>query len=257
MHPAENPRNSPVRSDFLLVAQVPGQPREWVQARVIDDTLAELATLRDRFRKDRNRAGYFAAVCTRLTVLTRDAIAAHEFSNGARMERLLVALTRRYIDTCQNRQNAATCWQLSFQAAADDRWLTVPQHVLLGWNAYLNYDLPIAVGRNCPAIDLPEFHGDYQQLCEIISTLIQRVFEEMIQIWPALGWTAPMWRGPNDELIRFSPHRAMENAWHLAGKLAGHTLAEQTPLLANLDRELTAVAHRLRHPGLLNLPLRQ
>ena len=129
----------------------------------IDDVIADIAGVIARCTEESSRLGYFAALYYDVTVKVRQAIRAGAFEDGARMARLDVAFARRYLDAVAQywRGDESTlAWQVAFRAGR--RWSpNVLQHLLLGMNAHINLDLPVAAAQTAPGAQLTSLESDF------------------------------------------------------------------------------------------------
>jgi len=86
----------------------------------------------------------------------KEGIAAGRFDDGPRMERLDVTFANRYLEALnrfRRGESPTPCWLLSFEAAAT--WPPIVlQHLLLGMNAHINFDLAQSL---LAVISEPEF----------------------------------------------------------------------------------------------------
>ncbi len=245
------------RADFLLVATAGRDSSEIVQAKSIDGVLQNLAEIIESSRKNRNRAGYFAAFYSRLIVRLRDAVADGGFEDGQRVDRFTIALANRYFEAralFEQGGRPSPAWELAL-GANRDFWMLVPQHILLSLNAHLNMDLAIVAASTRPPGDLAAFRTDFERIHHNISDVLTDVIDELAQIWPALGALGPLLRGPEQTLMRFSLTRAREFAWDLAAELDGLNAAAQGPILDRHELQIVRVGETIRNPGLLNIPL--
>ena len=121
-------------------------------ATAIDQVIAQLGDVIDRSLRERSRLGFFAALYRKVTIKVKEGIAAGRFDDGPRMERLDVTFANRYLEALarfRNGQPPTPCWLLSFETAAT--WAPIIlQHLLLGMNAHINFDLGIAAATTCP-----------------------------------------------------------------------------------------------------------
>ena len=123
----------------------------------IDEVIAQLGDVIDRSLRERNRLGFFAALYRKVTIKVKEGIVAGRFDDGPRMERLDVIFANRYLEALTrlgSGQAPTPCWALSFEAAAT--WPPIIlQHLLLGMNAHINFDLGIAAATTCPGAARP------------------------------------------------------------------------------------------------------
>jgi hypothetical protein len=65
------------------------------------------------------------------------------------------------------------CWRIAFDAA-DRQEPPVLQHLLLGMNAHINYDLGIAAADTYPGAALVPLHRDFNVSTTYLSRLLMR-----------------------------------------------------------------------------------
>src|SRR6185295_4854290 len=89
-------------------------------------------------------SGYFPALYSRVTERIGASIDSGAFQDGPGLDRFATRFASHYVAAAHDHVLAARCWQASWNVADDPRLLIV-QHLLLGINAHVNYDLPRAV----------------------------------------------------------------------------------------------------------------
>ena len=246
-----------IDSDFLLVVSDGGRSPEFVQVSSIDGVLQNLNDIIKTTRDNHRRAGYFAAFYRRPAIRIRDQIAAGQFDDGKRAERLQIAFANRYFEAYalfSQGGRPTRSWELAFYAT-HDYWLIVLQHLLLGLNAHINLDLAIAAAETYPAGDLPAFRADFDRIHAQLAHVLKEVVVELGQIWPPFNLTLPLLRAPDETYITFSLNQSREHAWRLAGELAGLTAAARGPIIERHDQQTFKRAETIRNPGVLNVPL--
>ena len=148
-------------------------------AKTIDEIIVRLDDIIARARRDESRLGFFAVLYRNVTLQVREGIRNNLFEDGARMERLDVTFASRYLDAYEGfRQGQALskCWRVSFEAAA--RWPPIIlQHLLLGMNAHINFDLGIAAAETAPGDELPSLQHDFNQINNRGSRVAKRLLE--------------------------------------------------------------------------------
>jgi uncharacterized protein DUF5995 len=225
----------------------------------IDEVIAQLGDLVDRSRRERSRLGFFAALYRKVTLEVKEGIAAGRFDDGGRMERLDVTFANRYLDAvAQFRAGQAPtpCWRLSFEAAAT--WPPIIlQHLLLGMNAHINFDLGIAAATVCPRDELPSLKHDFNEINVILAGLVGRVQSEIDRLSPWIRVLGQIDPRANRAIVNFSMEKAREAAWRVAERLAPVPPAQWGRELAKLDLEVTVLGRLVRRPigKLFNLKL--
>lgn len=240
--------------------------------RTIDDVVKRLDSIIELSRRERSRVGYFAVLYRGVTVRVRDSIRSGRFDNGDRMERLDVRFARRYFDAYDafsggnagrvnaslgnpspgdaSRGNALTqSWQVAFEAA--ERWgPLVLQHLLLGMNAHINFDLGIAAARTCPGPAIVGLERDFREINAILLEMLQDVQNCVGAISPWFGLLDVV-GGDIDEFVAQTGLTGTRDwAWMNALHLAAIDEARQAPIIKRIDRSIAEVGMVLLNPGL-------
>jgi Family of unknown function (DUF5995) len=158
----------------------------------------------------------------------------------------------RYFDALDafHRNDAlALCWTMAFRAIANWRPV-VAQHLHLGMNAHVNYDLGIEEALTAPGAELPPMRGDFEAVDDIFSGLIDRVGDALARIWPSLRLLDFVGGRTDEKIINFSIRRARASAWVAAQRLAMLDGDAQVRELRRIDLEAGAVARKILTPSL-------
>ena len=218
----------------------------------IDQVLEQLDEIIDWSRREGSRLGYFAALYRVVTAKVKERIAASGFADGARMERLDVAFALRYLDALEQfrrGEKPAACWDLAFTTAP--RWRPlILQHLLLGMNAHINYDLG-AASAEVGGSQLSELRSDFDAINNILAELFGDVQDRITTVSPWMGLLDRLGHDADEAVINFSLGRARNAAWSVAERLNGLEGAAQTAEVAALDRRVTRIGRLVRHPGML------
>ena len=199
---------------------------------------------------DGSRLGFFAALYQRVTAAIREGIRAGLFEDGPRMERLDVTFANRYLAALERfgrGEAPGECWGVAFRAAS--RWRPIiVQHLLLGMNAHINFDLGIAAAQTCPGTALAGLRGDFEKINDILAAQVPRVMGEMGQLSPWIGWLDRIDPKAEVALINFSIDKARAYAWKLAARLAALGQDEWGPELAGVDAEMALLGALIEKP---------
>lgn len=222
-----------------------------MQAETVDDVIRELNGIVMKAREAPSRVGYFAALYTHVAYAIKEHL--DEFDWKERMEQLDVAFFRRYLTALQEfRAGGSSCrgWETAFGATR--RWRpTVLQHLLLGMNAHINFDLGIAVATVCSPSDLPRLRSDFEKMNDILASLLKGVEDDLAEIWPLYGVLRRYFGEVEDAIINFSMRAARQAAWNVAVELAGLNGEAREAKIAELDKSVGELARRIRRPGLI------
>lgn len=217
------------------------------RAATIDEVIARLDDIITEAERERSRLGYFPALYRKVTVAVKQAIAAGEFDDGPRMERLDVVFANRYLEA-HDRQRGGEAptdsWGVAF-AATRDCLPIVLQHLLLGINAHINLDLGIAAARTAPGARLPGLKRDFDRINELLASLVDEVKGELAQIWAPLGPLDRISGDIEDVCVNFSMALARDGAWAFAMRLAQAGEAEQEQLIVERDARIAELGRDL------------
>lgn len=138
------------------------------------------------------------------------------------MEKLDVIFANRYIKAYyqyQTQQPTSKTWEAAF-VEADNYWIIVLQHLLLGMNAHINLDLGIAAAQISPKDEIHSLQNDFNMINTILSSLVADVEKDLTEVWPILKWILEKTKSIDTFLIDFSMQKAREGAWKYALELA-------------------------------------
>jgi len=202
-------------------------------------------------RGDRN--GYFAALYTLMTGRVAHGIRLGRFSNPARLEQLTCHFAMRYLDAFdayQRGESSPACWAAAFEAST--RWRPIIlQHLLLGMNAHINFDLGLAAAEVSDGHDLADLQRDFDEINVVLAELLGDVQERLAAVSPWMGILDRLGGRKDDAIVNFSMQRARDAAWQVAVHHApldasGRALAE-----ADLDARIAHFARVVAAPGVL------
>jgi hypothetical protein len=228
-------------------------------AATIDEVIARLGDVIERSVRERSRLGFFAALYRKVTVKVKEGIAAGRFDDGPRMERLDVTFANRYLTALERfrgGQPPTPCWLLSFEAAAT--WPPIIlQHLLLGMNAHINFDLGIAAATVSPRDELPSLKHDFNEINTILAGLVGEVQSGIDRLSPWIKLLDHIDPKADKAIVNFSMEKARAAAWRVAERLAPVPPDRWGPELAKLDLEVTLLGRLVRRPigKLINLGL--
>lgn len=211
--------------------------------------------LRRLAREASDASGHFPAMYAHVTAAVQDRIDAGHFDDPVRT----AAFTRRFADlyltAAADRARAAQCWRASWHVAGDRR-LLIAQHLLLGINAHVNYDLPQAVVAAADEIgDLAALRGDFDAVNDVLADAYGHVARRLDGV---ARWTSTAAALGGGRLFNFSLRVARDQAWAAAERLHVLPPSQRTAYVEDLDRLVGVLAYLVTRPPLpvrLVLPL--
>ncbi len=206
-----------------------------------------------------DRIGYFAALYIHVATAFEAALADGTFSHPDYMAHLDVVFFRRYLLALKKYLTNASpslCWQIAFDATPDPHPIVL-QHLLLGMNAHINFDLGIATFDAAKGQDLTPLRDDFNKMNSLLASLLTTVMDDLSQIWPWLTIIDRAFGPIDDTLINFAMRQARDHAWSIATTLAASSdSTQQRRTIDQLQTRTSALADLLWNPGcLINLPI--
>ena len=186
-----------------------------------------------------------------VTLRVRAGIQAGTFSDAARMDRLDTAFANRYLAAVENflaGQPPSRAWRAAFDVEAR-RGTLILQHLLLGMNAHINYDLPVAIQSVAPPATLAELQGDFLAINEILGALLDRTQAVIGAFSPLLDLLDRVGGRTDERIATFSIANARDEAWHEATRLAVESGAVRDRSILSLDRRVALLGQCIIVPG--------
>jgi hypothetical protein len=212
------------------------------RAVVLGDTLE---AMRAAALGSRDGGGYFPAMYARVTRRVIDDAAAGRFVDGARMATFVVEFADRYLGARADPSSAARCWRGSFDVAGDPALLIV-QHLLLGINAHVNFDLPQAVVSLVDGgAELEAIRPDFAAVNDILAATYDDLIADLGRV---SRWTSKAASSGGGWIFNFSLRAARDQAWRAAVRLSGEDEATRRVDIAHLDELVAVLAFLVTRP---------
>jgi len=188
----------------------------------IQSVIDQLELIIKDSERQNNRLGFFAALYHKVTCKVKEDLDAGLFEDGSRLAELDVLFANRYLfafsqwKSDKNSPLVSESWKVAFQGAENSSHLIL-QHLLLGMNAHINYDLGIAVvelarsGRNVDAL-----RRDYNAINNVLGALTYSVISKLNRVSPFLSFLGFTGTASNSMLVQFSLGNARDGAWLFA-----------------------------------------
>lgn len=217
---------------------------------MIGATTSELASIA---RSATDASGYFPALYSRVTERVALDIAQGRFEDGPRMDRFATTFASFYTRAWRREVPPPRCWQASWRVASDPDLLIV-QHLLLGVNAHVNHDLPLAVVDLAgPGGDIDDLRADFDAINDTLAKTVQLVLRDLDRVSRWANEAAALGGG---RLFNFSLQAARSQAWAAAQRLS--RIEDDTArrlYLLELDRLVSVLSYLITRPGVALTPL--
>jgi hypothetical protein len=208
--------------------------------------LERMDVLLERWEAARDPRAVFLRSYRVVTEAMEDAVGKGLFEDNDWMERLDVQFAQEYFDAVDASESAGAfpdCWRMVFDLARK-RDTTVLQDLLLGINAHIVHDLPLALVKvGFEPGERMRRRRDHERVNEILIGLIDRIQEEVAGRYSwALG-ILDRWVGTRDELLtRSGILSARSAAWTAAVALFDAPPEGRPQIALDLDRAARAAA---------------
>ena len=210
----------------------------------VDDLFDELWARSTAAAERGDRSGYFAALYTLMTGRVAQGLRLGRFSNPERLERLTCHFAVRYLDAFdahQRSEPAPRCWALAFETATLWRPIVV-QHLLLGMNAHINFDLGIAAAGVSVDANIAEIQADFDEINLVLAELLGDVQERLGAVSPWMGLLDVIGGRTDEALVNFSMRHARDAAWGVAERFAATEAAGWPGAEIELDERMSRFA---------------
>lgn len=229
--------------------------------RTLDDVVEGLGALERRFRQAGDRRAVFLTLYGVVSSEMRLRVAAGAFADGEWVHRYAVAFANLYREALENDEAGRTAavpkaWRLCFDAARGGAGLVL-QDMLLGVNAHVNNDLPLALSNVSIDPDRTARYEDHSAVNAVLGSVTERATTRIADLYAPGVAMLDDCAGELDELLSlFSLEIARESAWEAAVSLANARGPIERRLVSTLIGSRAAVVARLllaptAHPSVL------
>lgn len=215
----------------------------------LTEVLGRFAVEIDLARSAGSRIAFFMSLYRRVTAEIKRRIEQGEFDDSVRMTHLDLDFVNRYFDALDAFRSGGLhrrCWQVAFEAAAEPNLLII-QHLLLGMNAHINFDLAQSAAKVAGNADgLSAMKNDFAAVNEVFATLIDEVQQRIGQVSPRFHELDDVVGEADEAILGFSIARARQLAWRTAetlvrlGPAASLLIPVQDSLVAGFGEALIA-----------------
>ena len=237
---------------MVLVPYAAALREAHVTVATIDELSTELGRLGQRFGRQGNRLGYFAALYGLMTGRVAEGVAAGRFQDSARMERLACHFAGRYLAAFERFEagaQAPACWTVAFEAASSWRPIVL-QHLMLGMNAHINFDLGIAAAEMADDGDIRDVQRDFEEINAVLAELLGDVQDRIASVSPWMGILDTVGGRKDEEFVNFSMRHARRAAWGVATAFSPMNAAGRARAEADLDERIARLARIVLTPGI-------
>jgi hypothetical protein len=203
--------------------------------------------LRRLARGASDASGHFPAMYAHVTVEMQQRVASGGFTDPTRTAAFTRTFADLYLTAAGDRAGAARCWRASWDVA-DDQRLLIAQHLILGINAHVNYDLPQAVVATADETgSLASLRPDFDAVNDVLADAYGQVLRRLGGV---SRWTSTAAALGGGRLFDFSLRVARDQAWEAAERLYVLDAPQRVEYLKDLDRLVGILAYLVTRPPL-------
>jgi hypothetical protein len=197
-------------------------------------------------------SGYFPALYSRVTARIAASIEAGTFADGPGIDRFATRFASHYVAAADDHLAGPRCWQACWDVA-DDRRLLIVQHLLLGINAHVNYDLSRAV------VEVADERGDLQSIrhdFDAVNDVLAETYVDVVKDLDRMSrWVNSVARLGGGRTFNFSLRLARARAWQAASAMYPLSAGGRRAYSAELDRVVSVLAFLITRPSPVVRPL--
>lgn len=224
-----------------------------LQKNTIEQVISQLDVIIYESEITKNPLGYFAVLYRNVTVKVKEGIENNLFDDGPRMEQLDIIFAKRYLDayySWHKNEPVTQSWQKTFELSTG-YWPIVLQHLLIGMNAHINLDLGIAAAEVSRNKNLNDLENDFNKINEILSSLVNKVQNDLADIWPGLKKILQKTGIADDFFVDFSMELARDGAWKFAQFISKTPKNNIRYIIETRDIKIAKKASLITNPGFL------
>ena len=220
----------------------------------VDEVIAVLDDIIDDNVLHKNYNAVFAYVYRRTTIEIKTAIERGDFEDAEEMEKFDVYFANLYIKAYYDYREASPLsisWATTIKAGEEK--LTLIQHVLLGMNAHINFDLGKTAAHMAKGKEIDTLQNDFRKINEILVSLTNEIQSKLSSVSPLLFLLDLIGGNRDEKIANFSIKIAREQSWNFAKNLWTKEEIEQGLLIEEVDNRVSKLAKKLINPSTIIL----
>lgn len=226
-------------------------------AETIDDVIDKLTEIVDWCKQNNSRMGYYTVLYRIVTRKIKTAILQGQFEHSARINQLDIIFANYFISAFTDYRltgQCTQCWQLVFQLAKNSK-LTILQHLMMGINVHVNYDLSLALIKIGDDENLALLKKDFDKINTILLSLADQFARKIASIWQKTSFV-DKWIGKIDRMtIAFMMKISRNRSWKYANQLSQINADSLTAEIVKLDNRVTKYGYIIIKARMLaNMP---
>jgi len=220
-----------------------------VKCKTIDEVLERLDEIIALSSANNDPLGYFAYIYRRTTAQIQQAIQESKFEDNPRMEKFDVHFANKYLQAYTDYQEGkVVCspWAVAFDIK--NTRLTILQHIILGMNAHINYDLGLTAAEFTKGAPVESLKNDFMLVNDVLASLVDELqlkVGRVSRLMFLLDWIGQR----NDEAImNFGMGKARQQAWNFAVGISNLSDPEKKAKIEDVEGFTANLGEMVKHP---------
>ena len=168
-----------------------------------------------------NCLGIFAYVYRRTTAKIQAAIVEKRFEDNVRMEKFDVMFANRYIDAYEKfklQRPISKSWRSVFKVK--DQPFTIIQHLMMGMNAHISFDLGIAAAEIAPGEKMDALENDFMLVNQILQEITSEMQDRIAKVSRLMFLIDWLGKKKDEKVINFGIVKSRQFAWEVANGIS-------------------------------------
>jgi len=220
-----------------------------IPSKSIDEVLIQLDDIIDQSIRENSYLCTFAYVYRRTTFEIKHAIENGRFENAGRMVRLDVIFANLFIDAYYNYQQSkktTKSWEFTFRSSGEK--LAIVQHILLGMNTHINFDLSVAAAAVSDGSEIIYLKNDFMVINQILADLTDKMQQSLNNVSFAMKLLDIFMFRNDEKIINFSIRKARDFAWLNAMELALLNKESRESRTIEIDKRVVQLSEMIKKP---------
>jgi hypothetical protein len=222
----------------------------------VDGARQGLAALEQYFWDRHDRRAVFALAYRDMTGEVKRRLDERWFLDNEWVDRLVIAFANFYRQALYDFERGSfrtvpRAWIIAFETSRQDRTV-LPQDLVLGINAHINRDLPLALYAVTIDPERDKHYHDHMAINTVLATLTDVIQDRMVELYgPAIHLVDEALGRLDEQIAGFTLTKAREQCWTAAVELAAaRDERARAAIIRRLDRRAAALAEVIRAPAL-------
>lgn len=217
----------------------------------IDEVIKKLDHIIEETIVANNYLGIFAYVYRRTTVKIQESIIEKRFDDNERMEKFDVVFANRYIEAYENykvQQPISKSWMSAFEAK--DKPFTIVQHLMMGMNAHISFDLGIAAAEFAPGEKIESLENDFMLVNQILQEITNEMQDRLSKVSRLMFLIDWIGKNKDESFINYGIVKSRQFAWGVAVGVSSLELDQKSKneLIEKTDAAVAKINFILQNP---------